>query len=79
MSGPPKAFADLADLPEDERIALIAATAKAGKVVGVCVDDEKEKVKRYIRKLVALGVRVIDQSRGPVKGVVTIRVGPLEN
>ena len=79
MSGPPKGYADLADLPEDERIAIIAATAKSGKIVGVCVDDEKPKVERYIRKLAALGVRIIDQTRGPVKGVVTIRVGPLGN
>jgi ABC-type Fe3+ transport system substrate-binding protein len=75
----PKGFADLADLPEDERIAIIAATAKGGAIVGVCVDDEIAKVERYIRKITALGVRVIDRTSGPVKGVVTLRVGPLEN
>lgn len=71
-----KGYADLADLPEDERIQIAADTAKAGHIVAVCVDDEDEKVARYIRKLIALGVRVIDHTKGPVKNVVTIRIGP---
>lgn len=71
-----KAYADLADLPEDDRIAIAAEAAKAGHTVAVCVDDEDEKVARYIRKLTALGVRVIDHMKGPVKNVVTIRIGP---
>jgi hypothetical protein len=72
-----KAFADLADLPEDERIAIIVRTASAGNVVGVVVDDD-QAADRYIRKLNAR-VRVIDRQAGPVKGTVLIRVGPKES
>lgn len=75
-----KAFADLADLPEDERITVAANTAIRGHcIVGVAVDDEPEKVARYVRKLQAHGVRVIDQTKGPVKNVVLIRIGPKES
>lgn len=73
------AFADLADLPEDERLALIAATANHGHIVGVAIDDESEKIERYIRKLKALGVRIIDQRPGPVPNCVMVRVGPKES
>jgi hypothetical protein len=72
-----KAFADLADLPEDERIAVIAATAQT-QVVGFFVDDDV-KADRYIRKL---GDRVRLIERKPdvlVKGTVFVKVGPKEN
>lgn len=71
-----KGFADLADLPEDERIALIADTAKAnaGAVIGVAVDDEAAKVARYRAKLAAHGLTVIDVQPGPVAGAQFIRV-----
>lgn len=74
-----KGFADLADLPEDERIRLAAATAAHGHVVGLVTDDEPGKPERYIRKLEAHGVRVIDRGPGPVKHTVLIRVGPKES
>lgn len=74
-----KAFANLADLPEDERIRIAAETAACGHVVGVAVDDEPEKVARYVRKLRAQGVRVLDQTPGPVNGCVLIRIGPKES
>ncbi len=74
-----KAYADLADLPEDERIRLAAETAKHGHVVGVVTDDEPGKPERYVRKLEAHGVRVIDSGPGPVKNTVLIRVGPKES
>jgi len=74
-----KAFADLADLPEDDRIRIAAETARHGHIVGVAVDDEPEKVARYVRKLQARGVRIIDQTPGPVKGAVLIRIGPQES
>lgn len=63
-----KAFADLADLPEDERIQLIANTAKhhPGSVIGVAVDDEDEKIERYKKKLRAHGLTIIDVKPGPV-------------
>jgi hypothetical protein len=72
-----KAFADLADLPEDERIAVIAATAQT-QVVGFFVDDDV-KADRYIRKL---GDRVRLIERKPnvlVKGTVFVKVGPKES
>lgn len=72
-------YADLADLPEDERIEIIARTAKSGRIVGVAIDDEDEKVDRYIRKLTALGVRIIDRGPGLVKHTVLVRVGPKGN
>lgn len=72
-----KAFADLADLPEDERIRIIAQTAQAGEIVGFVVDDEP-KADRYIRKLRAYPVRIIDRGPGPVKDTVMVRVGPKE-
>ncbi len=74
-----KAYADLADLPEDERIRVAAEAARAGHIVGVVTDDELGKPERYIRKLEAHGVRIIDRSKGPVKHCVTIRIGPKES
>ena len=74
-----KAFADLADLPEDERIRLAAEAAARGNVVGVVTDDEPGKPERYIRKFEARGVRIIDRGLGPVKNTVLIRIGPKES
>lgn len=77
----PEGFADLADLPEDKRIEIIGHTVTVhGKTVAVCVDDVASKVARYVRKLSAIpGVVVLDQTKGPVKGSVTIRVGPVRS
>lgn len=72
-----KAYADLADLPEDERIAIIAETAQT-QIVGFFVDDDA-KADRYIRKL---GDRVRVLERKPnvlVNGTVFVRVGPKES
>ena len=67
-------FADLADLPEDERIRIIADRAKTS-VVGFFVDDD-EKADRYIKKL-GNRVRVIDRhSNTPIRGTVFVKVGP---
>lgn len=74
-----KAFADLADLPEDERIRLIVETVKRGNTVAVAIDDEPEKIARYVRKLQAAGVRVIDTVGGIVPSTKTIRVAPQES
>ena len=74
-----KAYADLADMPEDDRIRVAADAAKAGHIVGVVTDDEPGKPERYIRKLEAQGVRIIDRARGPVKHSVMIRIGPKES
>jgi len=73
----PRGFADLADLPEDERIQIIAHHVRDhGLTVAVCVDDEPGKPERYAEKLTALGVRVLSQDKGPVANVVTLKVGP---
>jgi hypothetical protein len=73
-----RAYADLGDLPEDERIKVIAATAAAGEIVGFVVDDNP-KADRYIKKLGAYPVRVIDRMAGPVKNTILVRVGPKES
>ncbi len=73
------AFADLADMPEDDRIAIIARVAAAGKIVGFIVDDDT-KADRYIQKLAAFPVRIIDRAPSAlVKGTVLVRVGPKES
>ncbi len=72
-----KAFADLADLPEDERIAIIGQVASGGALVGFVVDDD-DKADRYIKKLSErFKVRIVDRGVGPVKNTVLVRVGPL--
>lgn len=73
-----KAYADLADLPEDQRIKLIAETAAAGSVVGFIVDDE-QKADRYIEKLKAYPVRIVDRKPFPIGKTVMVRVGPQES
>jgi hypothetical protein len=72
-----KAYADLADLPEDDRIRLIAQTAVA-TVVGFVVEDDA-KADRYIEKLSRYPVRIVGRGSGPVKGTVMVRVGPKES
>lgn len=77
VSGP-KGFADLGDLPEDERIKIIAHQVRDhGLRVAVCVDDEPGKPERYAKKLEANGCRVVEQIKGPTKGVVTLKVEPV--
>ena len=71
-----KAFADLADRPEDERIAIIGKTATE-HTVGFFVDDN-EKADRYVAKLLkGWAVRVIERRENLlVKGTVFVKVGP---
>lgn len=69
-------FTDLADLPEDDRIRIIADAAMTGATVGFIVDDAP-KADRYIQKLGAYRVRIIDLGPGPVPGSVLVRVGPI--
>ena len=72
-------FADIADLPEDERVSIIGRYAESGIVIAFIVDDD-EKADRYIRKLRQRHkVRVISRGPGPVAQSVAVRVGPLEN
>lgn len=70
-------FADLADLPEDDRIRIIGETVeRTGGLIGFVVDDDGgAKAARYIKKLTErYRVRVVDQLPGPVKGATLIRV-----
>ena len=73
-----RAYADLFGLPEDERIRVIAEVAASGEVVGFVVEDDA-KADRYVEKLKAYPVRLIDRMRGPVAGTVMVRVGPKES
>jgi hypothetical protein len=73
-----KAYADLASLPEDERIAIIGQTASTS-IVGFFVDDDA-KADRYIEKLKKYPVRLIERrSDVLVRGTVFVRVGPKES
>lgn len=73
-----KAYADLGDLPENERIALIAQAAAAGNIVAVFVDDDAA-FERYKKQLAPYPVRVIDRIKSPVPNTVAFRVGPRLN
>lgn len=80
MSTRPKGFADLADLPEDERIDIIAHHVLAhGLTAGVVVDDVPGKPERYARKLEERGCRVVEQVKGPVANTITLKVEPHAN
>lgn len=74
-----KGYADLADLPEDDRIKIIGEAAQAGNVIGVALDDEADKIARYIRKITDRfpDVRHISTDPGLVPDTVTLRFGPL--
>jgi hypothetical protein len=72
-------FQDLYSLPEDDRIRLIGHyVVDHGQTVGVMLDDQPEKIERYLKKLKEWfpGVVVLSQKPGPVADVVTIIVGP---
>lgn len=70
-----RAFSDLADLPEDERIDIIAAAA-LDNIVGFIVDDET-KADRYIEMLKKYpNITIFDKKPGPIKGTILVRVGP---
>jgi len=76
-----KGYSDLADLPEDERIRIIGERAEAGNTVAVVLEDDDDKVARYIEKITTRfsKVRHISTSTGIVPGTVTVNVGPLTN
>ncbi len=71
-----KAYADLADLPEDKRINAIANAVLKGERVAFFTDDIPGKPERYIAKLRKLVPNIVVEGpvRGPVKGVVTVSV-----
>ena len=47
----PQGYADLADLPENKRLDIIAGYVRSGMLIAVCVDDEPGKLERYMKKL----------------------------
>ena len=72
-------YADLGDIEEDKRIETIGHYIMVHKkVVGFITDDEEGKADRYIRKLQERfpGIRFIERFNGPVKGTVTVKMGP---
>lgn len=70
------AYADLADLPEDERIAIIGKMAEGGARTAFVVDDDTI-ADRYIAKLnERFKVSIISRGSGPVKDTVYVKVGP---
>jgi hypothetical protein len=74
-----KAYADLANLPEDDRISIAAAAAAEGHIVGLIVDDDAA-ADRYVTKLGAHPVRIVDRKPfTPVPPTVMIRIGPKES
>jgi tetrahydromethanopterin S-methyltransferase subunit F len=72
---PPKAFIDLATLPEDERIVIIGQSAEAGNTCAVFVDDDTV-ADRYVKKLKKYQVQIITRMPGLTPGTVLLKVGP---
>jgi hypothetical protein len=73
----PSLYADIADLPEDQRIVVIGNMAMTGKIVAFIVDDN-EKANRYLRKLREKFPMVVEVDRlpdVPIKNVVSVKVG----
>ena len=72
-------YRDMHSLPEEDRIHAIVDRAHRGEKVAVLVDDECEKVARYKAKLMSRGCVILEELRGPVKGVVTLTVTGKKN
>lgn len=69
-----KAFADLADLHEDDRIRIIGETAEHRHSVAFVVEDDA-KADRYIAKLTErFKVVVAARGSGPVAGTVAVKI-----
>jgi hypothetical protein len=75
-----RGFADLADLPEDDRITIIGQAVMDGNQVAVPVDEEGpdgyEKADRYVKKLLERFplIEFVGKAKGPVKDAVTFVV-----
>lgn len=74
-----KGYSDLADLPENQRIEIIGKAAEAGNLCGIALEDDDEKIRRYIEKLTTRfpKVRHISTAPGIVPGTVLVSIGPL--
>lgn len=69
-----KAFANLAELPEDARIEIIGRTAENNQRVAFIVEDQ-EKADRYMKKLTErFNVSIASQLPGPVPETICVVV-----
>lgn len=72
-------YADIADLDEDNRIALIGDyVMRYRKTAAFVTDSDPGKSDRYIQKLKHRypGINIIGLIDGPVPNTVTVKVGP---
>lgn len=72
-------YADLGDMEEDRRIAIIGdAVMRLGKTAAFIMDADAGKADRYIAKLKAKfpSIVVLARFNGPVPGTVSVKVGP---
>lgn len=79
MSGPPKGYADLHNLPEDDRIEVIGKCVMENRqVVAFFVDNIPGKAERYIRKLIDKfpGIVIMDRIKEATAGAEMIKIGP---
>lgn len=73
-----KGYADLASMPEDERIGVIGNVVmeRPGEIIAVVTDSDPGKLERYVNKIVTRfpGIEVVDTLDGPVAETVTVRL-----
>jgi len=72
-------YQDLHELSEDERIGYIGAQLmkmEAGQTIAVALDDDKEKIDRYSKKLLLRWPALIIKGVGPglVENTVLLRI-----
>lgn len=73
-----KGYADLHAMSEDQRIDVAGQfVIENNVVVGLLVDNERDKIERYCRKIVkrhAGAVRIVSRTPGPIANVCTIKI-----
>lgn len=68
------AYADLASLPENDRIRIMGELAEQGQLIAFFVDSD-HAADRYVSKLTErYRVRVVSRMSGPVKGTIAVTV-----
>ncbi len=74
----PKGYADLGDFDEDKRIEIIGKTVMRNHITASVIVEDHEKADRYERKLKERfpAVAVLSRHDGPIKGMVSLKVGP---